>query len=126
MGELGSEIITTTGLQQRHQKYLLVYLNLYRNNSQAHEITVVAFHPKVFRVSYFHDERRCKSLFSSSSMVTRRKIARVMSFSKDRDPKLRWPYHYRLASGTNVHLVCQAISACSRCQTRMWGSTKDG
>ena len=32
---------------------LLVFLNTYRNNLQAHGITVVAFHPKVFRVSYF-------------------------------------------------------------------------
>jgi hypothetical protein len=32
---------------------VLVFLNAYRNNLQAHEITVVAFNPKVFRVSYF-------------------------------------------------------------------------
>jgi hypothetical protein len=35
---------------------LLVFLNAYRNNPQAHGITVVAFYPKVFRVSYFHEE----------------------------------------------------------------------
>ena len=34
-------------------EYMLVFLNAYRNNLQAHEITVVALHPKVFRVSYF-------------------------------------------------------------------------
>jgi hypothetical protein len=113
-GKLGSEIITTTGPRQWRQKCLLVFLNAYRNNPQAHEITIVAFHPEVFRVSYFHKEQRCKSLLSSSSMVTRRKIARVVRFSKDRDPKLRWPCHYKLALGTSVHLVCQAIPACSR------------
>ena len=32
---------------------LLVFLNANRNNPQVHRITVVAFHPKVFRVSYF-------------------------------------------------------------------------
>jgi hypothetical protein len=68
---------------------LLVFLNTYRNNLQVHGITVVAFYPKVFRVSYFHEEQRCKSLLSSLSMVTRRKIARVVRFSKDRNPILR-------------------------------------
>ena len=32
---------------------VLVFLNAYRNNPQAHGITIVAFHPEVFRVSYF-------------------------------------------------------------------------
>ena len=63
-GELGSEIITTTVPRQRCQKCLLVFLNAYRNNPQAHGITVVAFHPEVFRVSYFHEERMCNSLLS--------------------------------------------------------------
>jgi hypothetical protein len=67
-----------------------------------HGITVVAFHPEVFKVSYFHEERRCKSPLSSSSMVIRRNIAWVVRFSKDRDPKLRYPCHYRLASGTET------------------------
>ena len=44
---------TETIPRQWHQKCLLVFLNANRNNLQAHEITVVAFHPKVFRVSYF-------------------------------------------------------------------------
>ena len=50
--ELGSKKIATV-LRQRHQKCLLVFLNANRNNLQAHGITIVAFHPKVFRVSYF-------------------------------------------------------------------------
>jgi hypothetical protein len=54
-----------------------------------HGITVVAFHPEVFRVSYFYEEWMCKSLLASSPKVTRRKIAQVVRFSKDRDPKLR-------------------------------------
>ena len=68
---------------------LLVFLNASRNNLQVHGITVVAFHPEVFRVSYFHEERMCKSLLASSPKVTRRKKAWVVRFSKDRDPKLR-------------------------------------
>ena len=68
---------------------VLVFLNAYENNLQAHGITVVAFHPKVFRVSYFHGERMCISFLVSSPKVTRRKIARVARFSRDRDPKLR-------------------------------------
>ena len=52
-GELGSEIITTTVPRQRCQKCLLVFLNAYRNNPQAHRSTVIAFHPEIFRVSYF-------------------------------------------------------------------------
>jgi len=41
-----------------HQSYimeepLLVFLNAKRKNPQAHGITVVAFHPEVFRVLYF-------------------------------------------------------------------------
>ena len=55
MGEIGSEIITTTVPRQQRQKCLLVFLNAYRNNPQAHGITIVAFHLKVFRVSYFHE-----------------------------------------------------------------------
>jgi hypothetical protein len=89
MGELGLKIITTTVPRQRRQKCLLVFLNAYRNNPQAHRITIVAFHLKVFRVSYFLEKRMCKSLLASSSKITRRKIAWVARFSKDRDPKLR-------------------------------------
>ena len=37
----------------QHSRTLLVFLNAYRNNPQVHKITVVAFHPEVFRVSYF-------------------------------------------------------------------------
>jgi hypothetical protein len=36
---------------------LLVLLNAYRNNPQAHEITIVVFHPEVLKVSYFHEEQ---------------------------------------------------------------------
>ena len=68
---------------------LLVFLNVYRNNLQAHGITVVAFHPEVFRVSYFNEEWMCKSLLARSPKVTIRKIARVARFSRNRDPKLR-------------------------------------
>jgi hypothetical protein len=71
------------------RRQLLVFLNAYRNNPQAHGITVVAFHLKVFRVSYFHRERMCSSLLSSLPKVTRRNIARVAMFSRDRDPNLR-------------------------------------
>ena len=53
MGELGSEITTTTIPQQRRQKCLLVFLSISRGNPQAHGYTVVALHPKVFRISYF-------------------------------------------------------------------------
>jgi transcription initiation factor IIF auxiliary subunit len=85
--ELGSKKIATIPRQQR-QKCLLVFLNAYRNNPQVHEITVVAFHPEVFRVSYFHQERMCKGLLASLPKITRRKIAQVVRFSKDRDPML--------------------------------------
>jgi hypothetical protein len=68
---------------------LLVFLNAYRNNPQAHGITIVAFHPEIFRVSYFYEEQMCKSLLASSPKITRRNIARVARFSRDRDPKLR-------------------------------------
>ena len=88
-GELGSEIITTTIPRQWRQKCLLVFLNTYRNNPQAHGITIVAFHLEVFRVLYFLREQMCKSLLTSSPKINRRMIARVASFSRDRDPKLR-------------------------------------
>jgi hypothetical protein len=39
---------------------VLVFLNAYRNNSQMYGITVVIFHPEVFRVSYFHKKWMCK------------------------------------------------------------------
>ena len=79
----------STTPRQRRPGLLLIFFNTYRNNSQAHGITVVAFHPKVFRVSYFHEERMCKSLLASPPKITRRNIARVARFSRDRDPKLR-------------------------------------
>jgi hypothetical protein len=68
---------------------VLVFLNAYRNNPQVHGITIITFHPKVFRVSYFHEERMCNNLLTSSPKVTKRKISRVVGFFKDRDPKLR-------------------------------------
>jgi hypothetical protein len=68
---------------------VLVFLNAYRNNPQVHGITIIAFHLKVFKVSYFHRELMCKSLLASLPKITRRKIARVVRFSKDRDPKSR-------------------------------------
>jgi hypothetical protein len=68
---------------------VLVFLKAYRNNLQVQGITIVAFHLEVFRVSYFHKEQMCKSLLDSSPKVTRRKIAWVVRFSKNRDPKLR-------------------------------------
>ena len=68
---------------------MLVFLNTYRINPQVWGITIVAFHPEVFRVSYFHKERRCKSLLASSPKITRERVARVVRFSKDRDPKIR-------------------------------------
>ena len=42
---------------------LLVFLNAYRNNPQAHRITVVVFHPEVFKVSYFNGEQRYSSRY---------------------------------------------------------------
>ena len=63
MDELGSKKIATIP-RQRRQKCLLVFLNVYKNNPQAHGITIVALYPEVFRVSHFHEERRCKSLLS--------------------------------------------------------------
>jgi hypothetical protein len=68
---------------------VLVFLNSYRNNLQAHRIIVVAFHLEVFRVSYFHEERRCKSLLANSPRVARRNITWILRFSRDRDPKPR-------------------------------------
>ena len=68
---------------------MLVFLNAYINNPQAHGIIVVAFHLEAFRISYFLRERICKSLLTSSPKITRRKIARVVRFSRDRDPRLR-------------------------------------
>ena len=42
---------------------LLVFLNAYRNNPQAHGIAVVTFHPEVIKVSYFP---QAHTLLSSS------------------------------------------------------------
>jgi hypothetical protein len=68
---------------------VLVFLNAYGDNPQAHGITVVAFHPEVFMVLYFHREHMCKSILANLPKITRRKIAQVVRFSKDRDPKSR-------------------------------------
>jgi len=55
--ELGSKKMATIPRQWR-QKCLLVFLNANRNNPQAHGSTIVALHPKVYRVLYFHREWR--------------------------------------------------------------------
>jgi hypothetical protein len=85
--------IEVTLLKIDLRRQLLVFLNVYRSNPQVHGITVVTFHPKVFRVSYFHRERMCSSLLSSLPKVARRKIAQVARFSMDRDPKLTLPLY---------------------------------
>jgi len=43
----------------------------YKNNPQAHGITVVAFHPEVFRVSYFPQGTKVFLLADSSKDNTR-------------------------------------------------------
>jgi hypothetical protein len=53
------------------QKGLLVFLSAYRNNPQAHGITIVALHPEVFRVSYFPQGTKVNLLSSSSKDNTR-------------------------------------------------------
>jgi hypothetical protein len=45
---------------------LLVFLNSNRNGPQAHGITIVTFHPEVFRVSYFPQGTEVNFLSSSS------------------------------------------------------------
>jgi hypothetical protein len=40
------------------RRLVLIFLNTYRNNPQAHGITVIAFHPKVFRVLVFINANR--------------------------------------------------------------------
>ena len=63
----GQQSLTKLNAMQatyKSESFLLVLLNAYINNPQAYGITVVAFHPEVFRISYFHEERRCKSLLS--------------------------------------------------------------
>ena len=54
---------------------LLVFLNANRNDLQAYRITVVAFHPKVFRVSYFPQRTDVNLLSSSSKDNTRIELA---------------------------------------------------
>jgi hypothetical protein len=49
----------------------LEFLNVCRNNPQAHGITIVAFHPKVFRVSYFPQGMEVNLLSSLSKDNTR-------------------------------------------------------
>ena len=50
---------------------VLVFLNAYRNNPQAHEVTIIALHPEVFRVSYFPQGTEVNLLSSSSKDNTR-------------------------------------------------------
>jgi hypothetical protein len=55
-----------TNIGKRHVAHAIGILNAYRNNSQAHRYTIVAFHPKVFRISliyiFFQKKAWCKSL----------------------------------------------------------------
>jgi len=80
--ELGSKKIATVP-RQRREKCLLVFLNANRNDPQAHGITVVAFHPEVFRVSYFPQGTEANILPSSSKDNTRIELARVVVDSYD-------------------------------------------
>ena len=50
---------------------LLVFLNINRNNLQVYGSTIVALHPKVFRVSYFPQGTEVNLLSSSSKDNTR-------------------------------------------------------
>ena len=50
---------------------MLVFLNTYRNDLQAHGITVVALHLEVFRVSYLPQGTEVNLLSSSSKDNTR-------------------------------------------------------
>ena len=58
--------------QASAQQPLLVFLNAYINNPQAHKITVVALHPEVFRVTYFPQETEVFLLANSSKDNTRK------------------------------------------------------
>jgi hypothetical protein len=58
-------------------RLLLVFLNAYGNNPQAHSITVVAFHPEVFRVSFFSIGNGGSLLASSSKDNTRVELVKV-------------------------------------------------
>ena len=51
-GDVG-ELVVAMSSGHDPSSSLLVFLNAYRNNPQAHGITVVALHLEVFRVSYF-------------------------------------------------------------------------
>jgi hypothetical protein len=62
---------------------LLVFLNAYRNNPQAHKITIIAFHPEIFRVSYFPQGTKVNLLASSSKDNTRVELKRVENDSYD-------------------------------------------
>ena len=72
-GGLGLEIIQEPFPDNGTRKCLLEFLNPYINNPQAHGITVIAFHPEVFRVPYFHEEWMCKSLLASSPNDNKKK-----------------------------------------------------
>jgi hypothetical protein len=53
--ELGSRKIAT--VPRMSLESLLVFLNVYRNESASVQNYCCTFHPVVFRVSYFHKER---------------------------------------------------------------------
>ena len=56
---------------------MLIFLNAYRNNPQAHGIIIVALHLEVFRVSYFPQGMEVLLLANSSKVNTRVKLERV-------------------------------------------------
>ena len=105
---------------------LLVFLNVYEINTQVHGYTIIALHPGVFRVSYFHKEWKCTSLLASSRKMTRGRVAQVVRFSRDRDLRISQLDHYELASGTGSDLVCQVMLANTLRRTQTWRKTKDG
>ena len=106
---------------------LLVFLNTYRNNPQAHEITIVAFHLEVFRVSYFPQGMKVNLLSSSSKDNTRVELVEV-----DMDS-----YGYMVYEQINSTSTCllRALAYAwstkrywpiALCHIRTWGITKDG
>ena len=56
---------------------MLIFLNAYRNNPQAHGIIIVALHLEVFRVSYFPQGMVVNLLSISSKDNTRLELAEV-------------------------------------------------
>ena len=104
---------------------LLVFLNAYRNNPQAHGITVVAFHPEVFTVSYFPQGTEVNLLSSSSKETQGQSWQKVEMIPMVKSLMIDKLYFHLLTLGPKRTWCTRRYQHAALCHIRTQGITRD-